>query len=366
MVPPRSQTVFRAPPEWAWRLRAGADARIAGAAVRRTECRPSRPVSASVLPSVPAPVHAGSLTDFTDRWPAMVIKELRQGLRARGFVFPFLLLHLLALGAVAMEFLLTRTGTPPGGWQSAASGAPGLFWMVVYLVVAGVMPLRLMESLRGENDGRNAELLLLGGLTRWQIVRGKWLVQALLTLLALLSLLPYMLVRYFFGGVELLQSLFSFGSVLAASLGMAGCVVGASGYAGLGMRCFVIAAAGVILLLDALFTEVMIANARSAARIQDVFYFGYGYSYAILLHGLYAIIGLQMARGHLKLYVSLYEVNPTRGMMAMLLTAPFMLIAGAIATCGWGGIVVLILLVYAVSAFDRTPPGAEWAAGKKR
>jgi hypothetical protein len=295
----------------------------------------------------------------------MVVKELRQGLRAQGFVFPFLLLQVLALGAVAMEFLLTRTGTPASGWQLVASGAPGLFWMAVYIVVAGVMPLRLMESLRGESDGGNAELLLLGGLTRWQIVRGKWLVQVVLCLLALLSLLPYMLVRYFFGGVELLQNLFSFGSVLAASLGMAGCVVGASGYAGLGLRCFVIAAAGVILLLDAVFTEVMIANARFSPRMLDLFKFGYGYCYAILLHLLYALIGLQMARGHLKLYVSLYEVSPTRGMMAMLLTAPFMLIAGALATCGWGGIVVLVLLIYAVSSFDRSPPGAEWVVRRK-
>jgi hypothetical protein len=41
-------------------------------------------------------------------------------------------------------------------------------------------------------------------------------------------------------------------------------------------------------------------------------------------------------------------------MVTMLLTAPFMLIAGGIATCGYGAIIVLLLLVYSVSVFDRS------------
>jgi hypothetical protein len=327
--------------------------------------RPESTVSASPA-TESLPPSAGSLTDFADRWPAMVVKELRQGLRASGFVRPFLALHVLVLGAVVLEYLITRTGVTGSGWQQVATANPGLFWMVVYLVVAGVMPLRMMDSLRGESDGRNAELLLLGGLTRWQIVRGKWLVQAVLTILALISLLPYMLVRYFFGGVELMQSIFSFGSVLAASLGMSGCVVGASGYAGLAMRFFVIGLTGFLLGCTALSTEIMLANSRGGARLTDFLLFAYFYSYAVLLHLLYALIGLQLARGHLKLYVSLYEISPTRGMIAMMCTAPFMLIAGGIATCGYGSILVLILLVYAVSVFDKTPPGAEWAVTKKR
>ena len=292
----------------------------------------------------------------------MVVKELRQGMRARGFVIPFLVLHAMVLGAVALEYLLTRSGTVTGAWQRAAAGEPGLFWLAVYLVVSGVMPLRLMESLRGESDGRNVELLLLGGLTRWQIVRGKWLVQAVLSLLALVSLLPYMLVRYFFGGVELAPNLFTFFSAMAASLSLSGCVLGASGYASLGMRFFIIAVGTLITGLTALSTEVIIANVRGVARFTDLAFFAYFYGYAILMHLLYALIGLQLGRAHLKLYLLPHQISPTRGMVAMLLTAPFMLIAGGIATCGWGAILVLLLLIYAVSAFDRTPVAAEWAA----
>ncbi len=293
----------------------------------------------------------------------MVVKELRQGLRARGFVVPFLVLHALVLAAVSVEYLLLRTGSGAASWLRFATGEPGLFWMAVYLIVAGVMPLRLMESLRGESDGRNTELLLLGGLTRWEIVRGKWLVQAVLALLALGSLVPYMLVRYFFGGVELVPGFFSLVSVTMASLSMSGCVLGASGYAGLGMRFFIIAASGFLLGITVVVTESLIAmTSQGGARVSDLTAFGYGFSYAMLLHGLYAVIGLQLGRGHLKLFLAPYEMSPTRGMVAMLLTAPFMLIAGAIATCGWGAIGVLAMLFYAVCAFDGKAAGGGLAS----
>ena len=313
----------------------------------------------------PTTVPAAALLDFTDRWPAMVVKELRQGLRARGFVVPFLFLHVLAPGTVAVEYLLMRSGSGGAGWRAFAEG-PGLFWVAVYSVVAGAMPLRLMESLRGESDGRNAELLLLGGLTRWQIVRGKWLVQAVLTLLSLASLLPYMLVRYFFGGVELVPSLFSFLSVLAAALGMSGCVTGASGYASLGMRFLVIGVSGLLLMGAAISTETLIFKARGVPRLKDLAFFAYGYSYALLFHALYALIGLQLARAHLKLFLIPHEISPTRGMMAMLITAPFMLVAGFFATCFVGSILVPMLLIYAVSVFDKSGPGTAWASGQPR
>ena len=306
----------------------------------------------------PAPFPTASTTDFADRWPPMAVKELRQGLRSRGFLFPFLALHLLILAAVAIEFLLTRAGGTPTDWQRALSTAPGFSWIVVHVVVAGLMPLRLMDSLRSETDGGNTELLLLGGLSRWQIVRGKWLVQATLTLLTLVSLLPYMLVRYFFGGIELLPNLFTFFSVLAASLGMSGCVIGASGYSNLGFKFFLISAAGLILIINTCFIEAMINSAQGTAVAVDLFLFAYIYAYGLLLHLFYAIIGLQLGRAHLKLYLLPYEIPPTRNLVAMLLTAPFMLIAGAVATCGWGAIIVLVLLAYAVSNYDKpqTPP----------
>ncbi len=107
------------------------------------------PVPLCMPPVEILPIAAASLRDFADRWPAMVVKELRQGLRARGFVIPFLLLHGLVLTAVALEYLLSRSGATASALLRAAAGEPGVFWLAVYAVVAGVIPLQLMDSLRG-------------------------------------------------------------------------------------------------------------------------------------------------------------------------------------------------------------------------
>lgn len=291
----------------------------------------------------------------------MVVKELRQGLRAKWFVGPFLFLQVAVLAAVALEYLILRDPSASSGPMADLAGArPGLFWITVYVIVAGIMPMRGMESLREESVQGNAEMLLLGGMSRWQIVRGKWLVQGVLTLLTLLSLAPYMLVRYFFGGIELWQNFFTLLSVLATSLGMSGCVLGASGYPGLGKRFAVVIFCAALLLAAAVFTEAMIGIAQGEARGSDLLKFAYGFGYTMLLNALYAIMGMQLGRAHLKLYLLPFEISPTRSVTLLMFAMPFILIAGAVASCGGGAILVLMLLVYIMAIYDRpiAPVGA--------
>lgn len=311
-----------------------------------------RAVTSSAPSSIP-----DRLSDFTDRWPPMLVKEMRQGLRAKWFVMPFLFLHLLAFGMVALEYLIVlHTGSGGAaslglGWL--AGGHPGLFWMMIYIVVAGIMPLRVMESLREEALRGNTELLLLGGMSRWQIVRGKWLVQGALTLLALLSLVPYMLVRYFLGGVELWQNLLTCLSVSAAAMGMAGTVLGVSGYPGLGIKFVLICYSGVCLLLATMATEGAINTAGGVVQGSQLLVCVYVFCYALVLHLLFAITGMQLGRAHLKIYLLPFEIPPTRTVVILTIFMPFILIAGAFATCGFGAILVLALMVYIMCVYDR-------------
>lgn len=291
--------------------------------------------------------------DFGDRWSPMLVKELRQGLRAKWFVGPFLFLHVLVLVAVSVEYIVLTTAVSSGTFWSRSAMQPGIFWISVYIVVAGVMPLRGMESLREESTQANAELLLLGGLSRWQIVRGKWKVQGALTFLTLLSLMPYMLVRYFLGGVELVQNFFTLISVFMTALGMSGVVLGASGYAGLGLRFFIVGFGAVMLGIACVVTEMMIASANGMGRVTDFLMFGYVYAYAVCLHLLFAVIGMQLGRAHLKVYLLPFEINPTRSVLALLFTMPFILVAGGVATCGGGAILVLFLMLYVMCAYDK-------------
>ncbi len=290
-----------------------------------------------------APASLFLLRDFPDRLPAMVVKELRQGLRSPMFVAPFAGVHVAAILAVGKEYLDgdTRDFSSP-------------FWIVAAAVVGFLMPLRGFTALREECVGGNSALLLLGGLSRWQIVRGKWLVQIMMCGLLLISLLPYMLVRYFLGGMEIIPNVLMAGNVFGMSAGISGCVIGASGYASPTLRFIVAGLGGFWIILAALFTTRGIEGMeRMAGGAVESLIFGVSYVCALGIHLLFAVIGLQLGRAHLKVYLRPEQVPPTRGMVAVLIFLPGILFVLAVVSLGWGFPVVLAAAILIMCRRDR-------------
>ncbi|MCB1232758.1 MAG: hypothetical protein KDN19_21110, partial [Verrucomicrobiae bacterium] len=142
-------------------------------------------------------------TPLPDSLGPVFAKELRQGLRAQRFVTPFVAIQIFAIAAIGLELGLTSL------FQGSDNDVFGNLVMTVIIIGVGVvMPLTNIAALRPElNDGRNVELLLMSNLNRWQIVRGKWLVGFTLSGLVLISMIPYLLTRYFVGGVDLVDTL---------------------------------------------------------------------------------------------------------------------------------------------------------------
>ncbi len=310
-----------------------------------------------------------ALEDFSDRYPPMVVKELRQGMRAAMFVRPFVLLHIGALIALSSEFFENQGASPPvpgglpgGGRLSALFWSlefPAL-WVVAFIVIAFVMPLRGFTALREESHGCNSELLLLGGLTRWQIICGKWLVQMLLCGLALISLLPYILARYFIGAVDVLESLLLVVILMGTSAALSACIIGASGYRGLGKRVSFIAISGLYTGLTAMVTVGFAYGLKFQAGSRLML--GYALTCGVSLLVLFTAIGLQLGRAHLKLYLLPYEIAPTGTMVSLLIFIPFILLAGGVATCGMGLIFVIGVLIFTTCNGDRpwrNKPGKE-------
>lgn len=128
----------------------------------------------------------------------MLVKELRQGLRTRAFVgalvgFQFVMV-LMLIGAFVAEM----------GMPGAALGTVnGFFWGVLGGTFVVLTPLRGLAGLRGEITGRNIDLLLLTRLSAWRVVLGKWTSLMAQAALLAMALLPYGVVRHFFGSVDL-------------------------------------------------------------------------------------------------------------------------------------------------------------------
>lgn len=150
--------------------------------------------------------------DFPGWMPPMLVKELRQGLRQRGFVG-----GLIAAQAVLMIMFATGFATDTGSGSSSRGMIDGFFWSTMFATLLLLAPLRALSALSGELDGRTMDLLLLTRLDSWRIVWGKWVSLMAQSLLLAVALLPYAVVRYFFGAVDILQDLAIIVYMLAAS-----------------------------------------------------------------------------------------------------------------------------------------------------
>lgn len=135
---------------------------------------------------------APAIMDFSDRLSPMVVKELRQGLRTRLFGGVLLTLHLMLV-------LLTLMS---GGAENAAV-VSGWFDGIATLVLCIIMPLRGFSAVADELKSGTLDMLALTRLSAGRIIFGKWAAIASQSLLLMLSILPYVVARFVFGGLDL-------------------------------------------------------------------------------------------------------------------------------------------------------------------
>lgn len=133
-----------------------------------------------------------AISDFPDRLSPMVVKELRQGLRTRLFGGVLLTLHLMLV-------LLTLLS---GGAENA-DVVSGWFDGIITLVLCIIMPLRGFSAVADELKSGTLDMLALTRLSAGRIIFGKWAAIASQSLLLMLSILPYVVARFVFGGLDL-------------------------------------------------------------------------------------------------------------------------------------------------------------------
>ncbi len=293
--------------------------------------------------------------ELPDRMHPMTVKELQQGMRRASFVYPFLGIHVLAIAAMAFEFAQgsVMRSDYPGILNLAMVAKSGLFWNVVGIVCGIVMPLGGLILMGQELEDGNHELLLLTRLDRWAVVKGKFLILWAVCGLSFISLLPYVVVRYFIGGVEMIQELMCSLSVLALAAVMSAGAIGASSFKSLAGRIavfvlFLFSFAGtscVPLIFCAMITKNMHAS---------VFHIMFN------LNGLaatlcFTVLGLTVARSRLRLVVHAYEVKPSWLVIGLLFFTPFVVWMSTAMTAGFAGFVGLIGMMLVGIYADVTP-----------
>ncbi len=171
----------------------------------------------------PAPVWvADRLRDFSDRLSPMLVKELRQGLRAKSFVAVFLILQ----GILALLMLTFIAATrDPGDAGVAVSRIVFLFYGLALIVI---QPMRGIGALHREIDANTLELMVLTRLSAWRIVLGKWVSIVAQSALLFAAVLPYLVLRYWFGEMNLFGELHLLAFILLVSAALTATVIGIS------------------------------------------------------------------------------------------------------------------------------------------
>lgn len=160
------------------------------------------------MKAAPAPAHAPFVCDDFPIWvPAVLVKELRQGLHTRGFFAIVILFHAVMVVAMTTT-VIALPGATPAARAAAAATSSTFFWTLLAVMLLLVLPARALVGLRAEVDSRTLDLLVLTHLSAWRIVLGKWASLVAQGFLLLVSLLPYGFVRYFAGAVDPLDDAF--------------------------------------------------------------------------------------------------------------------------------------------------------------
>lgn len=291
-----------------------------------------------------------------DLFPPIFVKELRQGLRANQFVWPFILVQIAAIACVAVEFFASVVSGSGGG-----SGDGYLFYGFLGIVFWGVLPLTLFGALQPElSAGRNVELLLMSNLTRWEIVLGKWSVGSVLSMLMLISLLPYAMFRYMIGYIsDFTQESLWLGGIIAGNAVVNAIVIGASGF-----RNYVGRAAMIVLSVGCgVGSCAAVVVGPSSGSVSFIWYFISGIVIATLLIAL----NLQLGRAKLRLFENPLDPPSSALIIILILCAPIIIVIARVAITmtglDIGGIAMSIVLLVLTLLIDPGPgkKNRKWA-----
>jgi hypothetical protein len=162
------------------------------------------------------------LTDFPDRISPMLVKELRQGMRAKTFIAVFLSLQIF-LGVMLLSASLASSSDQVGDLIS------GIIFTFFAIAVILVQPLRGTSALSSEVKGNTIDMMVLTRLSAWRIVTGKWVAIVGQSALLFSTIIPYLILRYFFGGMNLVGEIVCIILIFMTSMALTAMTVGLSG-----------------------------------------------------------------------------------------------------------------------------------------
>jgi hypothetical protein len=182
---------------------------------------------------------------------------------------------------------------------------------------------------------------------------GKFLSIWSISMLTFSSLIPYLIVRYFVGGMEVWRNIALVITVILVGAIVAAGAIGASSFknpfARMGIFLLFLVSAG------GSGTIVLMASALQSKSC--------GIFYHLNVIGLtlcYVMLGLVIARSRIRLVVHQYEVKPSWMMICLLVFTPIVVGMSTLMTGGWMGFMGCIAMTIVARYADISPKAPKW------
>lgn len=231
--------------------------------------------------------------DFPDWMSPMLVKELRQGMRSRVFMLAFFITQILMI--LSVSFSLSAAGTR----GDTVRFFDGLFWALVGAPLLLVMPVRAFGGIGREIRACTLDLILLTRLSAWRVLVGKWCALVAQTLLLVCSILPYVVLRYFLGGVNLLDDLQTAFLLTLASAALTAVTLALSPYQSKILRGLFIIGFMFLIQASPFIIGMMAAGAVSSGPGSDPLFHWRLYAALILYFPAFILFALQSGAGRI-------------------------------------------------------------------
>ncbi|MEO7932330.1 MAG: hypothetical protein ABIT76_04135 [Chthoniobacterales bacterium] len=203
------------------------------------------------------------IQDFADWLSPMLVKELRQGMRSRVLTSSLFILQGLLIFNVIIAFTVAENGNDT---QSVTT----FFWTILSLPLLMILPLSALGSVGNEIKNNTLELIFLTRLNAWRIVFGKWIAIVTQAALLAVTVLPYIALRYYLGGVNMLNDLLTVGAILVVSAVLTAVTVGVSPYQSKIIRIFLFLGYFFLLQVGGSFVAVLLMGGGSRGVLRGV------------------------------------------------------------------------------------------------
>ena len=159
----------------------------------------------------------------------MLVKELRQGLKGISFMILFIAIQVI-LGILILGHSFSSS------YNDAGKDISTSVFICIGLATCVLQPLRAISAIGSEVKEDTIDLMVITRLSAWRIVFGKWISLVSQSALIIAAVAPYLILRYFFGGMQLFAELMILFTIFLASAGFTAFFVGLSSLPSLILR----------------------------------------------------------------------------------------------------------------------------------